>query len=75
MEKRIWIALVITCLFFGCGTDIDSDQSNAEKDRIDKVANSASTFGYDGETIENDLRDAENRAKEQEKTVEEIFNE
>jgi len=75
MKKRIWIALVITCLLFGCGTDIDSDQSHAEKDRIDKVTDSASTFGYDGEAMEKDLRDAGNRAEEQAKTVEEIFNE
>ena len=77
MKSGRWcIALVVLCCFqFGCGSDTDPEKAVVEKDRIEKVGDAASSLGYDGESIDRVVREANDLSNDSDELAEEILNE
>ena len=75
MKKGILIAVVIASfsLLFGCGSDSSPEKSAVEKDRIEKVGDAASTIGYDGDKIEEGLREVNDLSEAHDKAADDIF--
>ncbi len=75
MKKALAIILGIslTMLCTGCGKDEPAQKSEKAPDQIEKVGNAASTLGYDGEKIKEDLRGLQDIKKNQDKELEETF--
>ena len=80
MKKGIWgivLAFSLFCFLFGCGSN-DAEKARVEKegngkDRIEKVGDAASEFGYDGEKIKKGLRDVNDQSKAHDKAADDIF--
>ena len=77
MKKAVWVAVFIAsfCFLYGCGSDNAPEKTGAEKDRIEKVGDAASSIGYDGDKIEKGLREVEDLSEAHDKAGDDIFDE
>jgi len=75
MKKVTWIVVgfFVVVLWIGCGAEPDSKKSEEAPDQIEKVGNAASTLGYDGDKIKDDLRGLKELNKQRDKETEEVF--
>jgi predicted small lipoprotein YifL len=77
MRKTVCLISFLLLLFLsaGCGSDDPPQQPDSQKDSIDRVSDAASDFGYDGEAIEENLREMDAAAKEHAEEIDKIFEE
>jgi len=68
------LAILLAGLLAGCGTDSEPEDAKKNPDQIEKIGAGASTLGYDGKAIEEQLRDVRGAGQDRNEELDEIVN-
>lgn len=67
------LAILLAGLLAGCGSDSGTEEAKKKPDQIEKIGAGASTLGYDGEAIEEQLKDVQGAGQDRNKELDEIL--
>lgn len=67
------LAILLAGLVAGCGSDSETEETKKNPDQIEKIGAGASTLGYDGKAIEEQLRDVQGAGQDRNEELNEIL--